>query len=73
MHCCGKCLLKKKLAQQEEQQKYPIFPDIKTDISIVCRAYKVFKVYYAPYFPLYELDELSTQSEGTGVFHPPCA
>ena len=71
MHCCGKCLLKKKLAEQEAQQKLPAFPDIKTDITLVHQAHQVFKVYKVPYFPLYELYELSTQSEGKGVFHPP--
>lgn len=36
MHCCGKCYLKKKLAQQEEEQKLPSFPDIKIDIVLYC-------------------------------------
>ena len=71
MHCCGKCLLKKKLAEQEEQQKFPAFPDIKTDISLVHQALKVCKLYKVPYIPLYELDGLSTQFDGTSVFHPP--
>ena len=36
MHCCGKCLLKRKLAEQEAQQSFPAFPDIKTDIQLFC-------------------------------------
>jgi len=71
MHCCGKCLLKRKLAEQEEQQKLPAYPDIKIDISLVHQAHQVFNVYKVPYFSLYELNELSTQSEGESVFHPP--
>lgn len=71
MHCCGKCFLKKQLARQQEQEKYPTFPDIKTDITVVHKVHKVFKVYKVPYFPLYELGKLATQFEGTDVFHPP--
>jgi hypothetical protein len=71
MHCCGKCLLKRKLAEQEEQQKLPTFPDIKTDITIVHNAHSIFKVHPVSYFPLYVLSTLSTQFESTGVFHPP--
>jgi hypothetical protein len=74
MHCCGKCLLKKKLAEQEQQQKYPSFPDIKTDIQLYC----------SEGFAFLNSDEntkadlILTQSslqnhfEGQGVFHPPC-
>ena len=73
MHCCGKCLLKKKLAEQEAQQNFPAFPDIKTDIQLVHQVHQVFKVYKVceSGFPLYKLYELSTQCEGAGVFHPP--
>ncbi len=73
MHCCGKCLLKKKLAEQEAQQNMPAFPDIKTDIQLVHQVYQAFKVYKVCQsdFPLYKLYELSTQCEGAGVFHPP--
>ena|ERR1700733_2784717 len=71
MHCCGKCMLKKKLAEQEEQQKYPAFPDIKTDIQLVHKVHKVFKVHQVPFTPVLRMAELSAQYEGTGVFHPP--
>jgi hypothetical protein len=74
MHCCGKCLLKKKLAEQEARQNFPAFPDIKTDLQLVHQVHQVFKVYKAmqsPHAPLYKLNELSTQFEGKSVFHPP--
>ncbi|HTA28622.1 MAG TPA: hypothetical protein VK809_12590 [Bacteroidia bacterium] len=74
MHCCGKCLLKKKLAEQEEQQSFPAFPDIKTDIQLVHQVHQVYKVcqvQQGPDSPLYELCELFTQFEGKGFFHPP--
>jgi len=72
MHCCGKCLLKKKLAEQEEQQKLPVFPDIKTDITPVHQVCQVHQVYKVSYIPHYELDKLFTQNEAKGIFHPPC-
>jgi len=73
MHCCGKCLLKRKLAEQEEQQKFPAFPDIKTDIQL----------YYSNNFTFLsspeknKIDLIPTHNslhslwEGIGVFHPP--
>jgi hypothetical protein len=74
MHCCGKCLLKKKMAEDDAKQQSPAMPDIKNDIQLdrVCKVYQVFKPNEVPYFQLYELYKLSPQSEGTGVFHPPC-
>jgi hypothetical protein len=71
MHCCAKCLLKRKLAEQDEQQKLPVFPDIKIDIllnnneqgiSYIAAQNSVLTPYYLP---------LSPQAEGLGVFHPP--
>src|SRR5579871_1440176 len=34
MHCCGKCLLKRKLAEEEARQNTPAMPDIKNDIQL---------------------------------------
>lgn len=73
MHCCGKCLLKRKLAEQEEQQKSPVFPDIKTDITLYCS--EGLLVLCAPedntpgFFSVYK--NLHSLTEGTGIFHPP--
>lgn len=73
MHCCGKCLLKRKLAEQEAEQKLPAFPDIKTDIQL----------YFSDGFTFLssaeknKIDLIPTHNclhslfEGTGVFHPP--
>jgi hypothetical protein len=73
MHCCGKCMLKKKLAEQEAQQNMPAFPDVKTDIQL----------YYSESFDFLNSPEknkidliptcicLHSLFEGTSVFHPP--
>src|SRR5580658_5663378 len=73
MHCCGKCLLKRKLAEQEAQQKFPAFPDIKTDIQLYCSEHfdflkqpenSRFTFISAPV-------SLHSLFEGMGIFHPP--
>jgi len=68
-------MLKKKLAEQEEQQKSPAVPDIKNDIQLfgspitiyIQNTENVGILLMSPY----------TQSLQTGmkisVFHPPCA
>ena len=71
MHCCGKCLLKKKLAEQEEQQKFPAFPDIKTDIPIVQQAYHIYKIQNIPFIQLDNSSKLISLFESKGLFHPP--
>ena len=71
MHCCGKCMLKKKLAEEDEQQKLPVFPDIKTDVSLVQENNFVYKVYLVSYCPVHTLNKLSTQFESKVIFHPP--
>jgi len=74
MHCCGKCLLKRKLAEQEEQQKLPAFPDIKMDIQLYCSE-SILNLYPKEYNKI-DLSptnlSLHTLFEGTSVFHPPC-
>jgi hypothetical protein len=34
LHCCGKCQLKKKLAEDDEKQKSPSMPDVKNEITL---------------------------------------
>jgi hypothetical protein len=74
MHCCGKCLLKRKLAEQEEQQKLPAFPDIKTDIQLYYSENLL--DFYSQKNTKVDLTlvncSLYTLFEGKGVFHPPC-
>src|SRR6185437_2100464 len=73
MHCCGKCLLKKKLAEDEEKQKSPAMPDIKNDIQLYNTSYFVtidtkastFSVINSPYSGATSLVAHSS------VFHPP--
>jgi hypothetical protein len=73
LHCCGKCLLKKKLAEQEAQQNFPAFPDIKTDIQLYCSE----SLLALNFGEKNKIDLISAHIklhslfEGTGVFHPP--
>lgn len=71
MHCCGKCMLKKKLAEQEEQQKYPLFPDIKTDVPLVSEVYKVCQIYKVQKVEWKEFNNPSVYFIGKSIFHPP--
>ena len=74
LHCCGKCLLKRKLAEQEEQQKLPAYPDNKTDIQLYCSE-SLLNLYSSQ---INKTDlipanrSLLTLFEGNSVFHPPC-
>src|SRR5579863_5663840 len=73
MHCCGKCMLKKKLAEQEAQQNYPAFPDIKTDIQL----YSPERLLSLNSSGNYKVELISgsiclhSLFEGKSVFHPP--
>lgn len=73
MHCCGKCLLKKKLAEQEAHQNFPAFPDIKADIQLFCS--ESFDFVNFPENCNHNITLanlcLHSQFEGTSVFHPP--
>jgi hypothetical protein len=73
MHCCGKCLLKKKLAEQEANQNFPTFPDIKTDIQLFCS--ESFDFLNFPEIRNHNIApanlNLHSQFEGMSVFHPP--
>ena len=73
LHCCGKCMLKKKLAAQEEQQKSPAFLDLKTDIQLYYSEAFIsinFKdSYQAKLIPSSSV--LYSIIETEGIFHPP--
>lgn len=73
MHCCGKCLLRRKLAEQEAQQNMPAYPDIKTDIQLYCSESLLPSYYYGKdKIDLIPTNRsLHTLFEGTDVFHPP--
>ena len=75
MHCCGKCMLKRKLAEQEEQQKSPAYPDIKTDIQLYCTgnsfAFYPGEISQGNLISTYHI--LHSLLKGGGIFHPPCA
>ncbi len=73
MHCCGKCLLKKKLAEQEAQQSFPVFPDIKTDIqlSVVSSQLSVNFSDNSGVSIVPANNTLHSLFEGTDIFHPP--
>lgn len=73
MHCCGKCLLKKKLAEDEEKQKSPAMPDIKNDMQLYNSSYCItinhksngFCVIKSPY------GGFGSYGAHNSVFHPP--
>jgi len=73
MHCCGKCLLKRKLAEQEAQQNLPAFPDLKTDIQLYCsESFNFLQTREKNQVDLISTNQiLQTLFEGTDVFHPP--
>ena len=74
LHCCGKCLLKKKLAEQEEQKKSPACPEVKTDIVL----YFSHTIYFSDpnkntSVTLITADRnLHSLVEDKGLFRPPC-
>jgi hypothetical protein len=75
LHCCGKCMLKKKLAEQEAQQKSPAVPDIKNEIQLFGSPVTIYinsgvgmiTNITSPYNKLLQL------GVNGSVFHPPCA
>jgi len=75
MHCCAKCLLKKKLAADEEKQKSPALPDVKNDIQLFGSPIAIH--IYNGLNQVNSIISPYTQSFQTGVngsvFHPPCA
>jgi hypothetical protein len=73
MHCCGKCHLKQKLAEQEAQQNYPVFPDVKNDIQLYCSE-SLGVLHFQENSGITPAPSnicLHTLFEGTSVFHPP--
>jgi hypothetical protein len=75
MHCCAKCLLKKKLAADDEKQKSPALPDIKNDIQLfgspvsihINNSMRNSISIKSPYLRTLQL------GVDVPIFHPPCA
>jgi len=73
MHCCGKCRLKKQLAEDEQKQKSPAMPDIKNEIQLfgspICLSLynneSSCSILDSPYGKAYHLGIHNS------VFHPP--
>jgi len=65
-------MLKKKLAEQEEKQKFPAFPDIKTDVqwSVVSSQWSVVGNQSLVVIVTTNL-RIHSIFEGKGLFHPP--
>jgi len=75
MHCCAKCLLKKKLAEDEAAQKSPALPDVKNDIQLFGSpiAIHIYNNNGKGTTLMYSYTGLILLSGGSAVFHPPCA
>ncbi len=75
MHCCGKCMLKKKLAQDDARKNSPAIPDSKYEITLFNAASCTHLIHtdnitpfiYSPYCKVY------LQGAHISIFHPPCA
>jgi hypothetical protein len=74
MHCCGKCMLKKKLAEDEARQKLPTMPDIKNDIQLFGSAIMVKLNYNRSLVAIMNsmYNGILSIDSANGVFHPPC-
>jgi hypothetical protein len=73
MHCCGKCKLKKQLAEDEQKQKSPAMSDVKNDIQlfgspIYSTLYNIEGAYFLINSPYTDVCHPGTH---TAVFHPP--
>ncbi len=74
LHCCGKCMLKKKFAQDDEHKNTPAMPDIKNDITLfntsaytITRNHNIISPFInSPYRKEY------LPGVRSSIFHPPC-
>jgi hypothetical protein len=74
MHCCGKCLLKRKLAEEEARQNSPAMPDIKNDIQLFNGGVALaIPVNPNGYLTIHTVNkQVFLPGFHTSVFHPPC-
>jgi hypothetical protein len=75
MHCCAKCLLKKKLAEDEAQQKSPALPDVKNDIQLFGSPISIHinNSDSKSATLMYSYIGLIPSASSAAIFHPPCA
>ncbi|HTA83122.1 MAG TPA: hypothetical protein VK783_09320 [Bacteroidia bacterium] len=75
MHCCAKCLLKKKLAEDDAKQKSPALPDAKNDIQLFGSpiAIHIYADNGKGATLLYSYTDLIPLASSAAFFHPPCA
>jgi hypothetical protein len=75
MHCCAKCLLKKKLAEDDAKQKSPALPDVKNDIQLFGSpiAIHIYANNGKGATLLYSYTDLIPLAGSAAIFHPPCA
>jgi hypothetical protein len=74
MHCCGKCHLKKEMANDEERQKSPVTPEVKYDIQLFASIIDVYTFHSdkSPVNTTYIYNGIYLPGNETGIFHPPC-
>ncbi len=75
MHCCAKCLLKKKLADDDAKQRTPVVPDIKNDIQLFGSPISIhINNNVGEGISILSAYTCSLQSGvNASIFHPPCA
>lgn len=73
MHCCGKCHLKKKMAEDDEKQKSPAMPDIKNDIQLFGSAISlnIYRRESKHYIRNAQYSGAYLPGVHSSVFHPP--
>ncbi|NNM93832.1 MAG: hypothetical protein HKL88_00025 [Bacteroidia bacterium] len=75
LHCCGKCMLKKKFAEDDTKKNTPAVPDAKNDIQLYnpCNGINLSanevasRIIYSPFHADYSFEFSSA------LFHPPVA
>ena len=74
MHCCAKCLLKRKLAEDDAKQKAPTLPEVKNDILLFGSPLAIHIYNTESSGVLMAVPYTASALAGThvSVFHPPC-
>ncbi|HTJ13032.1 MAG TPA: hypothetical protein VL547_13435 [Dinghuibacter sp.] len=74
MHCCGRCLLRKRLANQDKQDKNN--PERETNNKEVLFFQETSRAHFTPVFAVtkavfHPFDDGAPIDQATGIFHPP--
>ncbi|MGP8214872.1 MAG: hypothetical protein ACLQQ4_04850 [Bacteroidia bacterium] len=75
MHCCAKCLLKKKLAEDDAKKNSPALPDVKNDIQLFGSplSVQINNSVNEGINMQSSYSQILLPGVQSSVFHPPCA